>query len=77
MIDLIIYISYSNAKFYGIVMKKVLEKGDAFIKTETARLDKIIKSNTVTSSKVDDFTVRKNILAAFDKKAKPVNKDEL
>lgn len=67
----------SNAKFYGIVMKKVLEKGDGFIKTENARLDKIIKSNTVTASKVDDFTVRKNIFAAFDKKAKPVTKDEL
>ena len=58
-------------------MKKILENGDGFVKTETARVDRIIKSNTVTLNKVDDFTIRRNILGAFDKKAKPVTKDEL
>ncbi|KAI9275606.1 thioredoxin-like protein [Phascolomyces articulosus] len=66
-----------NAKFYAVFMKKILENGDAFVKTESARVDRIIKSNTVTLNKVDDFTIRRNILGAFDKKAKPVTKDEL
>ncbi|KAG2225007.1 hypothetical protein INT45_003207 [Circinella minor] len=66
-----------NAKIYAVFMKKILENGDGFVKTETARVDRIIKSNTVTLNKVDDFTIRRNILGAFDKKAKPVTKDEL
>ncbi|KAI9499542.1 thioredoxin-like protein [Zychaea mexicana] len=66
-----------NAKFYHVFMKKILESGDSFVKTESARVDRIIKSNTVAMNKVDDFTIRRNILAAFDKKAKPVTKDEL
>lgn len=68
------------AKYYAKIMEKVLSEGDDFIKTEATRLDKIAKSNTVTSAKADDFTIRHNILAAFDKKAKPVEaatKDEL
>ncbi|KAI8148916.1 thioredoxin-like protein [Fennellomyces sp. T-0311] len=65
-----------NAKFYAVFMKKILEHGDAYVKSETARVARIVKSNTVALNKVDDFTIRHNILGAFDKKAKPV-KDEL
>ncbi|KAI9313915.1 thioredoxin-like protein [Dichotomocladium elegans] len=65
------------AKFYAVAMNKVLEKGDDFIKSESSRLDKVVKSNTVASNKIDDFAIRKNILGAFNKKATPVAKDEL
>lgn len=58
-------------------MEKVVVNGDKFLKTETDRINKIAKSNIVTSAKLDDFSIRRNILAAFDKKAKPVAKDEL
>lgn len=67
---------FSYSKYYAKIMEKVLANGDGFLKTEAARLDKISKSSTVTSAKLDDFASRRNILAAFDKKAQPV-KDEL
>ena len=58
-------------------MEKVLEKGDSFLNTEKQRIDKIASSNSVTEAKGDNFKSRKNILAAFDKNAKPVPKQEL
>ncbi|KAI8335744.1 thioredoxin-like protein [Chlamydoabsidia padenii] len=63
------------AKYYAKLMEKVVDGGDAFIEKEKARLDKIIKSNTVTPAKLDDFTVRQNILNAFNKNAEPVKYD--
>ncbi|KAI8093828.1 thioredoxin-like protein [Halteromyces radiatus] len=61
------------AKYYGKLMEKIIDGGDAFIQKEKTRLDKIIKSNTVTPAKLDDFTIRKNILTAFDRDAEPIN----
>lgn len=52
------------AVYYAKVMEKVVENGEAFIAKESARLDKVA-SGAVTQSKVDDFTIRKNILASF------------
>ncbi|KAI8371793.1 thioredoxin-like protein [Radiomyces spectabilis] len=60
------------AKYYVKIMEKILSLGDIFLVSEKARLDKIAKSNTVTSNKLDDFAIRQNILAVFDKKATPV-----
>ncbi|KAF7721747.1 hypothetical protein EC973_004164 [Apophysomyces ossiformis] len=64
------------AKYYAKVMEKVNTLGDKFLDTEKTRLTKIAKSNEVTPAKLDDFTIRLNILGAFDKKATPV-KEEL
>ncbi|KAG0166877.1 hypothetical protein DFQ28_006814 [Apophysomyces sp. BC1034] len=64
------------AKYYAKVMEKVIANGDSFLDTERARLNKIAKSNEVTPAKLDDFTIRLNILGAFNAKAEPV-KDEL
>ncbi|SAL97702.1 hypothetical protein [Absidia glauca] len=63
------------AKYYAKLMEKVVEGGDAFINKERARLEKIVKSNTVTPAKLDDFTVRQNILKAFHPDAEPVKYD--
>ncbi|ORX51285.1 disulfide isomerase [Hesseltinella vesiculosa] len=54
------------AKYYTKLMEKILEKGDDFIDKEKARIQKIIKSSTVTLAKLDDFTIRQNILNVFD-----------
>lgn len=54
------------AKYYVKVMEKIGEKKD-YVDGEIVRLDKIIKSGTITGNKVDDFTVRKNILSSFRK----------
>lgn len=60
------------ATYYAKIMEKVIEKGDEFLSTEKARIAKITGSEDITSAKLDDFSMRKNILAAFDKLATPV-----
>uniref|UniRef100_A0A1D1YIZ3 protein disulfide-isomerase n=1 Tax=Anthurium amnicola TaxID=1678845 RepID=A0A1D1YIZ3_9ARAE len=54
------------AQYYAKVMEKIKEKED-YVDKEIVRLDKVIKSGTISPSKVDDFTIRKNILANFHK----------
>ncbi|CAO3620073.1 unnamed protein product [Cunninghamella blakesleeana] len=63
------------AKYYVKVMEKVAQHGNEFVQKERQRVEKIIKSNTITPAKLDDFTIRSNILNAFDKNAEAV-KDE-
>lgn len=53
------------ANYYAKIMEKVLAQGEAFLKTEKARLAKIASSDDVATSKLDDFNMRQNILAAF------------
>ncbi|KAI8875696.1 thioredoxin-domain-containing protein [Backusella circina FSU 941] len=54
------------ALYYAKLMEKVLEKGDSFLKTEKARIEKIISSEDIIPAKLDDFNMRKNILAVFN-----------
>lgn len=54
------------AQYYVKIMNKIVENGD-YAETELARLDKIIKSGTISGSKIDDFTIRRNILSGFHK----------
>jgi protein disulfide-isomerase A6 len=56
-------------------MEKIISNGEEFLKTEKARLAKIAGSDDVASSKLDDFGIRQNILAVFDKKATPVDEN--
>ncbi|KAG2182433.1 hypothetical protein INT43_007363 [Umbelopsis isabellina] len=65
------------ASYYTKIMEKVLEKGHAFLNTEKQRIEKIASKGSMTESKADNFKSRMNILAAFDKNAKPVSKEEL
>ncbi|CAG8566330.1 13277_t:CDS:2 [Dentiscutata erythropus] len=52
------------AQYYVKIMNKIAEKGD-YAETELARLDKILKSGTISGNKIDDFTIRKNILSGL------------
>ncbi|OBZ89041.1 Protein disulfide-isomerase tigA [Choanephora cucurbitarum] len=61
------------ANYYAKVMEKVLAQGESFLAIEKARLAKVAGSSDVTSAKLDDFNIRKNILAVFDKSATPVD----
>lgn len=54
------------ALYYVKVMEKIKDKNN-YVDNEIARLDKIIKSGTISASKIDDFTIRKNILTNFHK----------
>jgi len=54
-----------NAKYYLKVFGVVVSKGKAFLESEPGRLDRMLEGAGVTPAKVDEFTIRKNILAAF------------
>lgn len=56
----------SYAKYYVKVMDKIKEKED-FVEGELARLQKVIASGTIAGLKLDDFSIRQNILATFQK----------
>jgi hypothetical protein len=45
-------------------MEKIGGKKD-FVNGEIARLDNIIKSGTISGNKIDDFTIKINILKNF------------
>lgn len=56
----------TNAKLYLKYMEKIQAEGKNFITTELARLARLIESPSTAPSKIDEFTVRKNILSAFN-----------
>eukprot|EP00270_Netrium_digitus_P008235 TRINITY_DN244_c0_g1_i1.p1 TRINITY_DN244_c0_g1~~TRINITY_DN244_c0_g1_i1.p1 ORF type:complete len:395 (-),score=105.77 TRINITY_DN244_c0_g1_i1:89-1237(-) len=53
-----------SAAQYVKVMRNILEKGDEYPEKEAARLERML-SGSVKAEKVDEFTIRKNIVAAF------------
>jgi protein disulfide-isomerase A6 len=53
-----------NANYYVKVMQTIVAKGKDFVETELARLTKLTEGS-LAPAKVDEFTVRQNILKAF------------
>jgi protein disulfide-isomerase A6 len=53
-----------NAQYYVKVMQTIVTKGKDFVETELARLTKLTEGS-LAPAKVDEFTVRQNILKAF------------
>ena len=54
-----------KSKYYILVMKKVMERGDEFVGTEMARLTKILASGSLNKEKQNLFKQRLNILPSF------------
>ena len=54
-----------TAKIYEKIMEKIIKKGNEFVEKEKARIAAMLESGKVNEKKIDDFTIRKNILAAF------------
>ena len=48
-------------------MEKIAKKGWPYVKTELARLEKVIESKTTNPAQSDDFSIRRNILQVFNK----------
>lgn len=55
------------AQQYLRVMKNIVEKGDEYVAKEVGRLDRLL-SGAMSAAKIDDMTVRKNILSSFSPK---------
>lgn len=58
-------IEAKTGKVYVKIMEKIQKKGAEFVEKEKARIDNMLESGKVNEKKVDEFTIRKNILAAF------------
>ncbi|RHY27674.1 hypothetical protein DYB32_006624 [Aphanomyces invadans] len=58
-----------HGNLYVKALKKVLDKGVAFVDKEIARLDHLAKDTNVAPSKKTQFQVRKNILEALKKQS--------
>jgi len=54
-----------SGSYYVKVMSVLQSKGKTFLETEPGRLDRLLEGASVTPAKIDEFTVRKNIIAAF------------
>ena len=46
-------------------MQTIVTRGNEFVETEIARVDRLMEGSGVSASKIDDLTIRKNILKAF------------
>jgi len=55
-----------HASWYGKFMKVIVKKGDDWVAKEKARLDGLLEGGALTGEKIDEFTVRKNVLQAFE-----------
>jgi len=54
-----------SGKYYVLLMKKILEKGDGFVTLEMARVNKLIAGSAITEAKKGFFNRRLNILPSF------------
>jgi len=68
--------SMDSAKAYVRVMKKIIEKGDGFVDTEIARINKL-KEGRLTDAKQQLFTRRLNVLSTFKATTVEKKKEEL
>jgi len=54
-----------DAKRFALIMRKLIEKGDSFIVTETARLQSLLDDPSVAPAQLDEFRMRFNVLSTF------------
>ena len=47
-----------SAKYYNVLMNKVIDRGDGFIATEVKRLAKMLESNSITEEKKELFRAK-------------------
>ncbi|KAI7831281.1 protein disulfide-isomerase [Gamsiella multidivaricata] len=68
-------LTHASAKYYGRFFEKALST-ENYAATEAARLAKIIKNKSVNKARLDEFSIRHNIITVFNAVA-PSTKDEL
>jgi len=54
-----------NLAWYAKFMSVIIKKGDGWVATEQARVQGLIDGGNLSAEKVDEFTVRTNVLSAF------------
>lgn len=53
------------AQYYVKAMERVLEKGEDWLAKETARFTKLSSSPSLAPAKIDEITIKRNILSTF------------
>jgi protein disulfide-isomerase A6 len=56
-----------NADAYVKIMGKIVEKGEAYLATETKRIEGLLTSESLNPVKKRELTMKKNVLAVFGK----------
>ncbi|KAI8596273.1 thioredoxin-like protein [Dissophora ornata] len=74
-IELAATLTQASAKYYARFFEKALAT-PTYAATEAARLAKIIKNKSVNRARLDEFSIRLNIISVFNTVA-PSTKDEL
>jgi len=54
-----------HGEIYINYMKAIIKKGNNIVEQEVQRLSKMIDGGSLTSAKVDEFSIKKNILSQF------------
>jgi len=54
-----------HGKIYVSIAKKIVQKGSDYTKKETERLHRILEKSSISPSKADEFSIKKNILSIF------------
>jgi len=57
----------AHAEWYGKFMNVISKKGEEWVGTETKRVAGLLDGDSLSAAKVDEFTIRKNVLSAFVK----------
>lgn len=60
--------SAALAAYYVKAMERILEKGESWLPKEVARFAKLTSSPSLAPNKIDELTIKKNILSSFIKK---------
>jgi len=55
-----------HAAWYGKFMKVIIKKGVEWIQKEKARVEGLLEGGSMSGEKLDEFTIRKNVLNAFE-----------
>lgn len=55
----------ANAELYVALMRKAAEKGDGWVGTEKARLERLLSSGSLAAGKADEIARKASILGAF------------
>jgi len=55
-----------NATWYGKFMRVIIKKGVDWIAKEKSRVEGLIDGGAMSGEKIDEFTIRQNVLKAFE-----------
>jgi len=56
----------ANASWYGKFMRVIIKKGEDWLEKEKIRVEGLLEGGAMSGEKLDEFTIRQNVLKAFE-----------